>query len=110
MSFATNFSLYDGGFVVKRKRFSVEQITSILKQAAAWDAGRRPVSAHGVSEQSYYRWKKVYGGMEPSEARELKQLRERRTSSLSAWWRTSRSTKRCCRMCFKKSSEARQKA
>jgi putative transposase len=29
-----------------------------------------------VSEQSYYRWKKIYGGMEPSEARELKQLRE----------------------------------
>ena len=31
---------------------------------------------HGISEQSYYRWKKIYGGMEPSEARELKQLRE----------------------------------
>jgi putative transposase len=31
---------------------------------------------HGISEQSYYRWKKIYGGMEPSEARELKGLRE----------------------------------
>ena len=31
---------------------------------------------HGVSEQSYDRWKKIYGGMESSEARELKQLRE----------------------------------
>jgi putative transposase len=30
----------------------------------------------GVSEQSFYRWKKVYGGLQPSEARELKQLRE----------------------------------
>ena len=30
----------------------------------------------GISEQSFYRWKKIYGGMEPSEARELKQLRE----------------------------------
>jgi putative transposase len=33
----------------------------------------------GSSEQSYYRWKKVYGGMEPSEARELKQLRDEKT-------------------------------
>ena len=31
---------------------------------------------HGVSEQSFYRGKKIYGGMEPSEARELTQLRE----------------------------------
>jgi hypothetical protein len=29
-----------------------------------------------VSEQSYYRWRKMYGSIEPSEARELKQLRE----------------------------------
>ena len=64
---------------MKRKRFSVEQITSILKQA---DLGT-PISElcriHGVSEQSFYRWKKIYGGMEPSEARELKQLREENT-------------------------------
>jgi len=31
---------------------------------------------HGLSEQSFYRWKKLYGGMAPSEARELKELRE----------------------------------
>ena len=30
----------------------------------------------GISEQTFYRWKKDYGGMLPSEARELKQLRE----------------------------------
>ena len=30
----------------------------------------------GISEQSFYRRKKVYGGMRPSEARELRQLRE----------------------------------
>jgi putative transposase len=32
---------------------------------------------HGISEQSFYRWKKVYGSLQPSEARELKQLRDR---------------------------------
>ena len=33
----------------------------------------------GVSEQTFYRWKKVYGGLAPSEARELKQLRDENT-------------------------------
>ena len=33
----------------------------------------------GISEQTFYRWKKVYGGMLPSEARELKQLRDENT-------------------------------
>ena len=31
---------------------------------------------HFVSEQSYYRWKMLYGGIEPFEARELRMLRE----------------------------------
>jgi putative transposase len=39
---------------------------------------------HGVSEQSFYRWKKVYYGILPSEARELKQLREEKVK-LNAW-------------------------
>ena len=30
----------------------------------------------GISEQTFYRWKNTYGGMLPSEARELKQLRD----------------------------------
>jgi putative transposase len=61
---------------VKRKRFTVEQITGILKQAELGAPIAELCRRYGVSEQSYYRWKKVYGGMEPSEARELKQLRE----------------------------------
>jgi putative transposase len=34
------------------------------------------VQQHGISEQSYYRWKKIYGNIEPSEAKELRQLRD----------------------------------
>ena len=30
----------------------------------------------GLPEQTFYRWKKVYGGLEPSQARKLKQLEE----------------------------------
>jgi putative transposase len=61
---------------VKRKRFSVEQITGILKQAELGTPVAELLRQHGISEQSYYRWKKQYGGMEPSEARELRELRE----------------------------------
>lgn len=64
---------------MKRKRFSVEQITAVLQQATQGvpigDLCRRV----GISEQSFYRWKKEYGNLQPSEARELKQLRDENT-------------------------------
>ena len=61
---------------MKKKRFSVEQITTVLKQAEAGAAVGELCRQVGISEQTFYRWKKAYGGMLPSEARELKQLRE----------------------------------
>ena len=64
---------------MKRKRFSVEQITAVLQQVS----GGMPVGdvcrQVGISEQTFYRWKKEYAGMLPSEARELKQLRDENT-------------------------------
>jgi putative transposase len=62
-----------------RKRFSVEQITAILKQADLGTPVADLCRKVGVSEQSFYRWKKVYGSLEPSEARELKQLKDENT-------------------------------
>ena len=61
---------------MKKKRFSVEQITAVLKQAEAGAAVGDLCRQVGISEQTFYRWKKSYGGMLPSEARELKQLRD----------------------------------
>ena len=61
---------------MKKKRFSVEQITAMLQPVG----GGMPVGdvcrQVGISEQTFYRWKKEYAGMLPSEARELKQLRD----------------------------------
>jgi putative transposase len=64
---------------VKKKRFSVEQITAVLHQAETGIPVPELCRQVGVSEQTFYRWKKVYGGLAPSEARELKQLREENT-------------------------------
>ena len=61
---------------MKKKRFSVEQITAVLKQAEAGAPVGELCRQIGISDQTFYRWKKSYGGMLPSEARELKQLRE----------------------------------
>ena len=61
---------------MKKKRYSVEQITGVLKQAEAGSPVGDLCRQVGISEQTFYRWRKVYGGMLPSEARELKQLRD----------------------------------
>jgi putative transposase len=64
---------------VKRKRFSVEQITAVLQQADQGVPVADLCRKVGISEQSFYRWKKAYGNLQPSEARELKQLRDENT-------------------------------
>ena len=64
---------------MKKKRFSVEQITAVLQQATSGVPIGDLCRQVGISEQTFYRWKKEYGGMLPSEARELKQLREENT-------------------------------
>ncbi len=59
---------------MKRKRYTEEQIIGILK---AHEAGAKVgdlVREHGFSEQSFYRWKSKYGGMEVSEAKRLREL------------------------------------
>jgi putative transposase len=61
---------------VRRSRFSVEQIVSVLRQAELGMAISEIVRKLGISEQTFYRWKKQYGSLQPDQARELKQLQE----------------------------------
>ena len=56
---------------MKRKRFTEEQIISILKEHEAGAGTPELARRHGVSEQSIYRWKAKYGGLTVSEARRL---------------------------------------
>jgi len=46
----------------------------VLRQVEAGQKVKDVVREHGISEQTYYRWKSKYGGMDVSEARRLKEL------------------------------------
>ena len=61
---------------MKQKRFDVEQIVAVLKQAEAGVPLDELIRRVGISEQTYYRWKKQYVGLEVDQVRELKQLQE----------------------------------
>ena len=62
---------------MKRKRFQAERIVEILREAEREGASVAEVCrAHAVSEATFYRWKKVYGGMGVPELRRLRQLEE----------------------------------
>ncbi len=61
---------------MKQKRFSVEQIVGILKQAEVGVPVGELVRKVGISEQTFYRWKKHYVGLEIDQVRQLKQLQE----------------------------------
>ena len=74
-----NWSLGAEKFVVKRKRFSVEQIVAVLKQAELGMAVSDVTRQMGISEQTFYRWKKQYAGLQSDQVRELKQLQDENT-------------------------------
>ncbi len=74
-----NLNLKEGGFAVKKKRFSVEQIVAILKQAELGIPAAELIRQVGVSEQTFYRWKKKYTGLEIDQVRQLKQMAEENT-------------------------------
>jgi putative transposase len=66
---------------MRRSRFSEEQIIGILKQGDAGIPVTELCRQHGVSEQTFYRWKKKYGGMEVGEMRRLQQLEDENWTS-----------------------------
>jgi putative transposase len=72
VSFSANCDLGEGGFAVKKKRFSVEQIVAVLKQAELGMPVADVIRRLGISEQTFYRWKKQYAGLQSDQVRELK--------------------------------------
>jgi putative transposase len=61
---------------VKKSRYKEEQIIAVLKEVDAGAKLQDVVRRMGISEQTYYRWKAKYGGMEVSDAKKLRALEE----------------------------------
>ena len=61
---------------MKKSRFTEEQIISTLKAGEAGEPTKALCRRVGISEQTFYRWKAKYGGLEVTEARRLKQLED----------------------------------
>ncbi len=61
---------------MKKSRYTDEQIAFALKQAETGIPVAEVIRRMGVSEQTFYRWKKLYGGLGVGELRRLKQLEE----------------------------------
>jgi len=59
-----------------KSRFTEEQIIKILKEHEQGKKAAEIVRENNISEQTFYRWKSKYGGMEINEAKRLKQLEE----------------------------------
>jgi putative transposase len=61
---------------MKKSRFSEEQIIGILREARGERTVRAVCAAHNIGVQTFYGWKRKYGGMKVNEARRLRSLEE----------------------------------
>ena len=61
---------------MRGKRFKTEQIIKILKESEHGIAAAEICRKYGISEQTFYRWKNKYGGMDVNDALRLKSLEE----------------------------------
>lgn len=60
---------------MKKKRFTEEQIIRVLKEEEEGSTTIRDICRkHNITEQTFYRWRNKYGGMDIAEARRLKEL------------------------------------
>jgi putative transposase len=59
-----------------RKRYTEEQIIGILNESRAGATTGELVRRHGISRQTFYRWRQKYGGMQVDEAKRLRELED----------------------------------
>jgi putative transposase len=64
---------------MKKSRFTEQQIAFSLQQAEGGTPIEEVCRKLGISQATFFRWKKLYGGLMPSEVRKLKHLEEENT-------------------------------
>jgi putative transposase len=64
---------------MKKSRFTEQQIVFAMRQAETGTSVEKVCRKLGVSQATFFRWKKLYGGLMPSEVRKLMHLEEENT-------------------------------